>query len=591
VKVERESPLSSLDLTKLHYYKHPRLLSPLIHPLFNMAETPSPIVTTPSPIITTEISWTETDAEKGTTVSMPHFGGIMTSEFDGKTIIFAWSGSDPDSDTQCFTYKEVDETWTYPDKANYDAAKPRRKGAEHIGMYRMPGFKYSTKIKETCTSFTGTSPYNGITPKDESPTMTLTNYKQSTRRHMIINGLYDIFVIVNPAGKKFDLFSSHSLFLEDDIKEHVMALRATGCLLVIENLMYSGTYLRNSIDATLYQKVIEDSGVNATGPEVFGSLMKILYSDSFEAIDQCRATLKTIHLSDFPGENVELCCSKIELLAERLDCAGAFDMDQLLIVVKIMEGAADERFRAWATTQFRHFNDIAKKLRVYHVSTLKDPMPRWDTFLKECRTEYREMIGQKRWTPQVDAGQQSALEPNLPAAYMMRAMVASLKQMGIDGNDPATIQALVAGHLQQQGPGAGANTSRKCFRCGSTDHVIANCPAVDSSTTQGQRGQSQQQGRDGWKYIAPTSGTEATATLNRGGRKYVWCTKCGKWMYHKADTHDAWTQRAAARAAAGIAPGAPLPPAAATAVQPVAHLAAITQDDDDDWLSFGGLRF
>jgi hypothetical protein len=62
-------------------------------------------------------------------------------------------------------------------------------------------------------------------------------------------------------------------------------------------------------------------------------------------------------------------------------------------------------------------------------------------------------------------------------------------------------------------------------------------------------------------------------------------------MYHKADTHDAWTQRAAARAAAGIAPGAPLPPAAATAVQPVAHLAAITQDDDDDWLSFGGLRF
>jgi hypothetical protein len=37
-------------------------------------------------------------------------------------------------------------------------------------------------------------------------------------------------------------------------------------------------------------------------------------------------------------------------------------MDQLLIVVKIMEGAADERFRAWATTQFRHFNDMAKKL-------------------------------------------------------------------------------------------------------------------------------------------------------------------------------------------------------------------------------------
>jgi hypothetical protein len=235
-----------------------------------------------------EITWTDTAAEKGTTVSKPHFGGIMTSESDGKTLIFAWSGSDPDSKTQCFTYNETDQTWVYPDKDNYDTTKPRRKGAEHIGMYRMPGFKYSTKIKETCTLFTGTSPYNGITPKDASPIMTLTSYKQSTRHHMIINSLYNIFVIINPAGKKFDLFSSHSLFLEDDIKEHVLKLRATGCLLVIKNLMYSGTYLRNSINAALYQKVIEDSGVNATGPEVFGSLMKILYSDSFEAIDQCQ---------------------------------------------------------------------------------------------------------------------------------------------------------------------------------------------------------------------------------------------------------------------------------------------------------------
>jgi hypothetical protein len=80
------------------------------------------------------------------------------------------------------------------------------------------------------------------------------------------------------------------------------------------------------------------------------------------------------------------------------------------------------------------------------VSTLSTALPRWETFLKERRTEYREMIGQKRWAPQVDAGQQSSLEPNLPAAYMVRAMMASLKQLGVDSN-PATFQALVAGQL------------------------------------------------------------------------------------------------------------------------------------------------
>ena len=224
----------------------------------------------------TEVTnWTGTGAATTTTVAIPEFGGIMHLD----DIVFPWSGNDPDSETQCFSNKESDASWTYT--GTYDENKPRRKGAEHIGMYRMPGFKYSTKIKDNCTTFTGTSPYNGITPKDGSPTMTLSNYKQSTRRHMIINGLFDIFVIVNTEGQEFDLFSSHSLFLEDDIKTHVDTLRATGCLLVIENLMYSGTYLRNSIDATLYQKVIEDSSINATGPEVFGLLMKILHSDSF----------------------------------------------------------------------------------------------------------------------------------------------------------------------------------------------------------------------------------------------------------------------------------------------------------------------
>jgi hypothetical protein len=174
-------------------------------------------------------NWTNTGAATTTTVAIPKFGGLMLSGEDD--LLFAWSGNDPDSETQCFSYDESKNSWTYT--GTYDANKPCRKGPEHIGMYRMPGFEYSTKIKDNCTTFTGTSPYNGITPKDGSPTMALSNYKQSTRRHMIINGLFDIFVIVNTDGQEFNLFSSHSLFLEDDIKTHVNTLRATGCLLVI----------------------------------------------------------------------------------------------------------------------------------------------------------------------------------------------------------------------------------------------------------------------------------------------------------------------------------------------------------------------
>ena len=62
-------------------------------------------------------------------------------------------------------------------------------------------------------------------------------------------------------------------------------------------------------------------------------------------------------------------------------------------------------------------------------------------------------------------------------------------------------------------------------------------------------------------------------------------------MYHKADKHDAWQARAAARIAAGLTPGAPLPAAAAASPNPVASLAAVTPVDDDDWLSYGGRCF
>ena len=144
--------------------------------------------------ISTEVAWTDTAAGMSTAVAIPKFGDIMHSS---EGTIFPWSGSDPDSEIQCFSYKESDKIWNYV--GTYDETKARRnKGAEHIGMYRMLGFKYSTKIKENCTTFTGTTPYNGITPKDNTPTMTLTNYKQSTTcRHMIINGLFDLFIIVN----------------------------------------------------------------------------------------------------------------------------------------------------------------------------------------------------------------------------------------------------------------------------------------------------------------------------------------------------------------------------------------------------------
>ena len=52
-------------------------------------------------IMASEVNWIDTGATTTTTLAIPEFGGIMLSS-DG--IVFPWSGNDPDSNTQCFSY-------------------------------------------------------------------------------------------------------------------------------------------------------------------------------------------------------------------------------------------------------------------------------------------------------------------------------------------------------------------------------------------------------------------------------------------------------------------------------------------------------
>ena len=52
-------------------------------------------------------NWTDTGAATTTMVAIPEFGGIMLSS-DG--LVFPWSGNNPDSETQCFSYNTQTNT-------------------------------------------------------------------------------------------------------------------------------------------------------------------------------------------------------------------------------------------------------------------------------------------------------------------------------------------------------------------------------------------------------------------------------------------------------------------------------------------------
>ncbi len=91
----------------------------------------------------------------------------------------------------------------------------KRKGPVHLGMLRPTVAKHAKLVKDTCTTYKGPK-FNGLPRKEKAqPTMTIKQYKDTVRDHMIQNGMWDIFNIpnVNPTSqeKYINLFKNHAL--------------------------------------------------------------------------------------------------------------------------------------------------------------------------------------------------------------------------------------------------------------------------------------------------------------------------------------------------------------------------------------------
>ena len=82
--------------------------------------------------------------DDGTTLSIPvpTYGGIMKiPSKDGKADdIFAWSGTDPDSDIMTYSWDQVLNRWTIP-KDKYVEGAARIQGPTRNLMYRPRGVK------------------------------------------------------------------------------------------------------------------------------------------------------------------------------------------------------------------------------------------------------------------------------------------------------------------------------------------------------------------------------------------------------------------------------------------------------------------
>jgi uncharacterized protein YnzC (UPF0291/DUF896 family) len=372
--------------------------------------------------------------DDGTSLSIPvpTYGGIMKiPSKDGKTDdIFAWSGTDPDSEIMTYSWDQVLNRWTIP-KDKYVEGAARIQGPTRNLMYRPRGVKNERQTMEFCTTYKGTK-FNGLTPKEGKAAMPLKTYKDILRHHMIEHGMWDVFNLNDPKNvdKKWDLFVYNAMLPMTHVVKEVERLQSLKDMYVTQNLKWSGEYIRESLSVDMLEKLYQDVSMQASGPETFAALMRVIHSDSYEALENTKRTLENIKLKSYPGENVRKCNEDIARLSEQLVSGGHFNNELLCKIAQIYEGAADTKFSQWATS---HLYDPCvkqvKELRVVDKSALNETLWTPELLIRMSNSKYDDMVASKRYTSMVTEKVTDQPEIKTYIAAIKEAVKAELKQV------------------------------------------------------------------------------------------------------------------------------------------------------------------
>ena len=202
--------------------------------------------------------------------------------------------------------------------------------------------------------------------------------------------------------------------------------------------------------------------MTASGPEMYIAIMTVCFSDSYEALEETKAELRKMKLTDFAGENVVDCAAKILRLAERLDAAGEFEENLLCVIARIFEHTSDERLKLFTYSKYDKCSALVKKLKVNLLESLPaNEVFTYEDLLKDFTEEYHMLVDSGRWS--VSAGSKKSGEPELPAAYsaqITKSVNSALKMAGIGSGSPAKSKEIpTCTHCKKKG-----HTKDKCWQ-------------------------------------------------------------------------------------------------------------------------------
>ena len=306
--------------------------------------------------------------------------------------------------------------------------------------------------------------------------MGLNTFKNNLRKHMIKNGMFDVFLYEAADGTKYDLFKNHSRVTVAQLQQYwddILADNARSDRFIRDNLKWSGEYIRKTVSQPILERLLNETKTTTIGPVTLVALLRVIYSDGYDAIELLKQDLKKIEWTQFPGEDVEACCVSMMDICDRLDAADAFQQEFLCTMTCIFELSSERRFQDWAMKKYRACQEQVKAARFQGVEAyragLADPSAfiTYTSLCSEAKEEYRDLVASERYSGAKTTGKNDeapALQATVQSA-VHKALNSVLKASGLQPKDSPGSGGTGGGNGASSGSNGGNSNSSDAPLC------------------------------------------------------------------------------------------------------------------------------
>ena len=388
--------------------------------------------------------------------------------------------------------------------------------------YEMKG--YTTRVMSGCaTKF-----------KRDDPEFPLMAFAAECLNHMESHGLDTVFYM---KGVKSDgtggeeLFTYHTKYTKSQVDRFIQEAQVADAHGVkkfdsfcVQALQESQQWLMNSLDESLKSALRPCLAKKPTGPQLWMAIVAEVQSDSLRRCQQLVKKFEALSLSQFKGENVREYAKAAEELLLQLERDEQLPPTHLLSIVDDMTSCSVMDFKVMWMNKRSKVEAFLKESMGKDRSAVAAMPDRihFSDLLEEAKEMFTNL--QEKWGATPAKPKEDAMMAQL------KAMTAKVDKITNQLKGKPTPAETTQG-------GGGSGRARRCFKCGSLDHIKKDCPKESNPDGKNEGGGGNNCKN---KWPPPKDGEPHQKTVN--GKTWKWCQKCangqGRWnLTHKTAAH------------------------------------------------------